>query len=165
MTYKLWLPGHPGTLREEGIWPPRFFTHRTEPWWLQLNSVGSKKFWTSFTSFFLDRKATSIHNPVKSLYITTDHIFITSDCSIPLWNGSLQGNMCSGSWKLANSCHSSSHFGSFWFHHPVLTTCGHSRNWCEHSTGKFSCSHASRAESPLTPGSFWSSHWLYKAWN
>lgn len=80
------------------------------------------------------------------------------------WEFTVQ-HVCSGSWKLANSYHFSLHFGSFSFYHPVLTTCGHSRNWCEHSTGKLRCSHASRAESPLTPGSFWSCHWLCKAWN
>lgn len=94
MTSTLWLPEYPGGLREEGLWPPRFFTHRTELWWLQLRSVGSKKLWTLFTSFLPGRKTTSFHNPVKSLYITTDHIFITSVCSMPLWNGSLQCNMC-----------------------------------------------------------------------
>lgn len=165
MTYKLWLPGHPGGLRED-VWPPRLFTHSTEPCWLQLSSVGSKKLWTLFTSFLLDRKNTSIHNSVKPLNIATDQIFIISECSIPHWNRSLQYNTCAvASENHDDSCHSSPHFGSFWLHHPVLTTWGHSRNWCEHSTGKLSRSHASRAESPLTPGSFWSSHWLCKAWN
>lgn len=83
MTSKLWLPGHPGGLRKEGVQPRRLLTHEelSHP---GCNSArrGERHFGRHLPGFLLNPEAqekqrrwkiTSIYNYVKSLLITTSH--------------------------------------------------------------------------------------------
>lgn len=83
MTSKLWLSGHPGGLRKEGVQPQRLLTHK-ERSLLGCHSArwGERHFGHHFPGFLLNPedqekqrrwKITSIYNYVKSLLITTSH--------------------------------------------------------------------------------------------
>ena len=84
MTSKLGLPGHPGGLRKEGIKPRMLLTHKElSPAGCNSTLWGARNFGHHLPGFLLNPedqekqrrwKITSIHNPVKSLLITTDQI-------------------------------------------------------------------------------------------